>query len=295
MASTTKTYTAAAVLRLAEDGKLGLDDPIAKHLPGPYLALLASDGYDTGAITIRQVLSQTSGIYDYAFGPGSDFAEVALTDLSHRWTRRDQVEFAVRVGAPIGPPGTAYHYSDTGYILLGEIIEQKTGLSLAAALRQLLGFEALGLQSTYLESLEPVPAGVKERAHQYAGDTDSFGADPSFDLYGGGGLVATVSDMADFFAALVGGRVFHEPETLQHMLTVPAVTDSSGGAYALGISRQQFGSNACWGHGGFWGTIALSCIPSGVTIAYSVNQNEGTGPVRQRLLQLVASELGLLP
>jgi len=291
IASTTKTYTAAAILRLSEQGKLGLDDPIERYLPAELTAVLVKDGYQVDQITVRQVLSQTSGIFDYAFGPGSNFSEVALGDLQHRWTRLEQVEFAARVGDPVGPPGQQFHYSDTGYVLLGAIIERLTGLSLAEAYRQLLGFERLGLGNTYLETLEPVPPGVADRAHQYTGDLDAYAADPSFDLYGGGGLVATVADVADFYRALIGGQVFDKPETLHAMLTVPAVNEAGRLKYALGISRTEIGGESCWGHGGFWGTLGVACS-SGLAIGLSVNQNQDTGPVRQAVVELVVAALG---
>jgi len=295
IASTTKTFTAAAILRLAEQGKVDLDASIARYLPDELLAVLVSDGYQVDSIKVRQVLSQTSGIFDYAFGEGSNFGEVALGDLQHRWTRLEQVQFAARAGDPVGPPGQQYHYSDTGYVLLGAIIEQVSGLPLAQAYRQLLKFDQLGLESTWLESLEPAPAGVAERAHQYAGDLDSFDADPSFDLFGGGGLVATAEDMAEFYHALLGGKVFDDPKTLEAMLTVPAVNETGPRAYALGIARAPLAGETCWGHGGFWGTMGLACPTSGLAIGFSINQNEGTGEVRNALLELVESALASAP
>jgi len=290
IASTTKTYTAAAILRLAEQGKIDLDASIKQYLPDELTAVLVDDGYQVDSIKVRQVLSQTSGIFDYAFGEGSNFGEVALGDLHHRWTRLEQVQFAARAGDPVGPPGQQYHYSDTGYVLLGAIIEQVSGLSLAQAYRQLLKFDQLGVGSTYLESLEPTPGGIPERAHQYAGDLDSFDADPSFDLFGGGGLVATPEDMAEFYHALLGGKIFDDPKTLETMLTVPAVNETGPRAYALGIARVPIAGETCWGHGGFWGTLGAAC-PSGLAIGFSINQNEGTGEVRNGLMKVVESAL----
>ena len=92
----------------------------------------------------------TSGIYNY----GQDPAYQAAVDAepAKRWTRLEQVRFAMDHGDPVGEPGTVYAYSDTGYVLLGEIIERATGAPLADAYRTLLDFEGLHLDETYLES-----------------------------------------------------------------------------------------------------------------------------------------------
>src|SRR4051812_24387818 len=143
IASVTKTFTAAAILRLAEDGKLGLDDPIAHHLSPGTFAILRRGGYDIDRIRIRHLLQHTSGLYDYAEDPA--FQTFVVSHPHHRWTRAEQVRFAITHGKPLFAPGTDFHYSDTGYVLLGEVLERETGHTLAAAYRTLLGFERLGL------------------------------------------------------------------------------------------------------------------------------------------------------
>ena len=82
IASNTKTYVAAAILRLWEEGRLGLDDPLSMHLPAEYAEVLAGDGYDLEAITIRHLLTHTSGLYDYA--DRDLFVEAVLADPTHR-------------------------------------------------------------------------------------------------------------------------------------------------------------------------------------------------------------------
>jgi D-alanyl-D-alanine carboxypeptidase len=133
IASNTKTFTAAATLRLVEQGAIGLDDPLAERASPELVALLRQDGYAVDAITIRQLLQHTSGLYDYAEDP-NDEAEVTA-DPGRRWIRADQVREATRLGDPLGPPGQQFAYSDTGYILLGDIIERATGKTLGAAYR----------------------------------------------------------------------------------------------------------------------------------------------------------------
>src|SRR5205807_7846965 len=114
-----------------------------------------------------------------------------------------------------------YSYADTGYVILGEIVERTTGKPLPAAVSDLLKLKSLGIRSTYFESLEPPPPGALPRAHQYLGAADIHDIDPSFDLYGGGGQVSTTADLSRFFKALFQGRVFDHPETLAAGLVSP--------------------------------------------------------------------------
>jgi D-alanyl-D-alanine carboxypeptidase len=270
IASVTKTFTAAAILRLAEQGKLSLDDPISGHLSRAAAAVLRRGGYGVDAIHVKHLLQHTGGLYDYAEDPA--YQAFVVSHPRHRWTRTEQIRFATTHGKPLFPPGTDFHYSDTAYVLLGEILERQTGHGLAAAYRSLLGFDRLGLYHTYLETLEPTPAQAAPRAHQYLGTSDAAGFDPSFDLYGGGGLVSTVGDLARFYRALLGGHVFKKPATLRTMLGKPRSTRP--GDLGLGIFAESVGRESCWHHDGFWGTTVLHCPRVGVTFAITVNQAE---------------------
>src|SRR3954468_15731807 len=258
IASVTKTFTAASILRLVEQGRLGLDDPIAEHLAPATVALLRSGGYDPQAIHVRHLLMHTSGLYDYA--SDQKFVEYVLTHGRHHWTRAEQVRFAMTHGKPYAPPGTEFHYADTGYVLLGEIVERTTGQPLGSAFRRLLGYAKLGLTATYLESLEPRPQAALPRAHQYYQRIDATGFDPSFDLYGGGGLVSSVSDLGRFYRALLGGRVFEKASTLKTMLGNPnsrRIADLGMGIFSNRIGGRS--GEDCWAHSGFWGTTVIHC------------------------------------
>ena len=178
VASVTKTFVAASILRLYEEGKIKLDDPINRYLPKEYNAILDAGGYPTNVITVRQLLTHTSGIFDYARAP--EYYAAVTGDPKHRWTRMEQVQDAVKWGKPYFAPGKGYNYSDTGYVLLGEMIERFSGKPLALALRTVLNFKKLKLDETYLETLEPKPAGVKELSHPYLGETDIIDFDPSW-------------------------------------------------------------------------------------------------------------------
>src|SRR5262249_28581674 len=151
-------FVAAATLRLVESGRVRLDAAIERYLAPSTLALLREGGYDTRAILVRHLLTHTSGLFDYAEDPA--YQQFVLSHGGHRWTRAEQLRWAVEHGKPYSAPGKEFHYADTGYILLGELLQRATGKGLGPALRGLLGYQRLGLRRTYLETLEPRPAGA---------------------------------------------------------------------------------------------------------------------------------------
>ena len=106
IASITKTYVAAAVLRLVEDGRLDLDAPIERVLSPASVATLREGGYRPEAITVRMLLQHTSGVYDYA-GDETYIAHV-MQEPARRWTRAQQLEWAMTAGAPSGAPGEVF-------------------------------------------------------------------------------------------------------------------------------------------------------------------------------------------
>jgi D-alanyl-D-alanine carboxypeptidase len=276
IASNTKTFVAAAVLRLAEAGELDVDDPIARHLPEEFVVMLEGDGYDTEEIKVRHLLTHTSGLFD----PTSmdRYTELIVADPTHHWTRAEQLQIAMDWGDPHGDPGRFYTYCDPGYGLLGAIIEQASGQPMAAAVRELVGYDRLGLGSTWWETLEPKPDGIPGRAHQYVGDFDLFDAHPSYDLYGGGGLVSTVGDLARFYRALFTGGVFDDPATAEIMLTTIDGVEPLPGArppgYRMGIWVVEIEGFTTYRHTGFLGTLATYVPELDLALGLTVNQNQ---------------------
>lgn len=262
IASVTKTFVAATVLRLVETGVLKLDDRLADRIAPELDAILRGDGYATGEITLRQVLSHTAGLNDHAQSP--DFVAVWLADPLTHWPRERHIEKLAAWTAPVGRPGERFAYSDSGYVLLGDVIERATGKPLAAAVRALVGLDALGLEATWWEQAEAARA---QRAHQRLDGTDTYHWDATFDLYGGGGLVATVPDIARFFNALLSGKVFEKPETLALMLSAQGLPAES--PYRLGIFEYDFAGHTAFGHAGFWGTLVAHEPATGRTFAAS--------------------------
>jgi D-alanyl-D-alanine carboxypeptidase len=305
LASVTKSFVGAATLRLVEDGELSLKGTLDDLLPSEYLDLLRRGGYDTGSITLRHLLAHTSGIYDFAasaYDPSipDSFDDAIARDPTHRWTRMEQIEFAMTHGKPYGPPGAFFAYSDANACLVGEILEGKTRLDLGAAMRTLLDYERLGLRSTWLESIELEPDELPQLSHQYEADVDVAGIDPSVDLYGGGGLMSTCRDIATFFRALLHGDVFRKPETLATMLTtsddVPRSPetglDDSPADAGLYIFKAELDGATWWGHDGYWGTAALTCPERDVTIV--AGNQQAKMPKEFRRAEIVERASGLI-
>jgi D-alanyl-D-alanine carboxypeptidase len=275
LASITKTYVAAAALRLHEDGRLDLQAPITRYLPKTWMQLLATDGYQPGDITVRHLLTHTSGLADHAQAPQFITALKAHPDT--RWTREGDLQDLVAWTDPVGKPGEKYFYSDTGYVLLGAIIERVTGQDLPQAVRSLLRLDALGVPGTWWERYES-DAG-RTRAHQWFEGVDTYAWDPSMDLYGGGGLVAPPIDVAVFFDALLSGRVFKKADTLALMQS--AVGLPTGSPYRMGVFAYDFEGTAAVGHSGFWGTLVAREPTSGRTISGAVTDRTDYPTLKQ--------------
>jgi D-alanyl-D-alanine carboxypeptidase len=275
IASITKTFTAAAIYRLGELGQLSTSDPIERHLSPATLSMLRGAGYDPNRVTIDHLLTHTSGLRDFAIS--EPYLLAVLVDPARRWSRADQLALAMSLGAPLWQPGHGYEYSDTGYILLGEIIETATGQQLGAAYRSLLRLSTLGLAATYQESIDAVPATAGPRALQdFLPGMDNQLIDASVDLWGGGGLVSDARDLALFMQALLEGKIL-ERSSLQAMLRL-ALPGTAAPAGAHGIYRFDAAGSTCWGHDAFWGSVALHCPSLGVTVVGSFNASELAQP-----------------
>lgn len=257
IASLTKTFVATSVLRLREKGLVTIDAPITDYISKEHIDILKKGGYDPYKITLKQCMMHTSGLFDYAEG-NMDYITEASKDPTKRWTRTEQIQWAMDHGQPYGQPGEIHHYSDTGYVLLGEIIERKTGMGLAEGMRDLLKFDALGMSSTWLESLEDRPEGLPSSVKRYFEDIDASSWDNSVDLYGGGGLQSTTRDLATFLQALFSNQIYEQAETLPVMLlksehTAPLAEYRLGLGY---IKGKKSGVEA-YMHSGFWGSLFM--------------------------------------
>ncbi|MFT5890939.1 MAG: D-alanyl-D-alanine carboxypeptidase [Dokdonia sp.] len=258
IASLTKTFVATSILRLREKGLVNIDAPITDYISKEHSTILEKGGYDPSKITLKHCMMHTSGLFDYAEG-NREYITEATKAPTKRWTRTEQIQWAMDHGTPQGQPGETFHYSDTGYVLLGEIIERKTGMGLAEGMRDLLKYDALGMSSTWLESLEDRPDGLPSSVKRYMQDLDASSWDNSVDLYGGGGLQSTTRDLVTFLQALFSNQIYEQPETLPVMLLKSEYTGDPLAEYRLGfgyMKGKKTGIEA-YMHSGFWGTFFM--------------------------------------
>lgn len=257
VASLTKTFVAAATLRLVEQGQLQLDDPVGPLLSASIGARLAGDGYDLDRVTVRMLLTHTAGVFDYAQHPL--YLARVLSDPAHIWTREEQIAFAVDHGAPVGASGELFAYSDTGYLLLGDILERATGRPLAEAVSRLLRLEDYGISHTWFEGLVAEPFDAPARARQGVGALGASEIHPSADLFGGGGLLSTPADLARYLRLLLHGDILCADTVRMMMAPTPQSLAAGGGGYGMGLARRSVAGEDCYGHGGFWGVVAWYC------------------------------------
>src|SRR5829696_216314 len=239
--SITKTFVATVVLQLVAEGRLDLDDSVARWLPN-----LLRNG---NRITIRQLLSHRSGLFDY-----TDDRHVFQPYWSQPrfvWTPQRLIALAASHPLVFTPPGAHFAYSSTNYLVLGLIVERVTGTALARQLRERI-FRPLGLHDT---SFVPGAWPALGEAHGFrapshdgvvsAGatvtDTASYSASWA---WAAGGIVSSADDLARFFAALLGGRVLRSG-LLRAMETTPPP-----GRYGLGLAVFQTRCGRAWGHTG---------------------------------------------
>lgn len=256
IASITKTFVAASVLRLWEDGRLDLDASIDGFLDPEIDSLLRSDGYETEDITVRHLLMHASGMADHT---GGGYVEQVFSDPTRVWTPFDQVETLFEDTDPLSEPGDQYTYSDTGYVLLGEILKAVTALSLHQAVRELLDLDQLDLPTLYWDEIEQPREGIGARAHQWIDEFDIFAIHGSMDGHGGGGLVASVEDVSKFYHALFNDQVFVDSATLGLMMAAPGHPSDS--PYRLGVFTYEVAGYDAFHHGGFWG-VYVTHVPS---------------------------------
>ena len=294
IASMTKTYVATAILRLVEQGKLSLDQNISDLVSAKTDSLFTQFGFEPSKITVAQLLSHKSGIPNYV---GTELFNYRLAnEPQYRWTRDEQIKLALKHG-PLYPPVTGFEYTDTNYLLLTEIIEYLTDMPFNKAISELIGFEKLGLNETWFYTIDDYPKNSKPLIHQYVPRTNehTYDIDPSCDLYGGGGIVATTKDAAIFFYQLFNGGIFENKETLSLMFTDVKLegnaSESGPCSYLLGIEECQIGNLKSYGHTGYWGTV-FRYFPEldAVIVFYVVNEAE-FGNIELELIEEITSVL----
>lgn len=284
IASITKLYTAAIVMRLCEQGLLALDDPMAKYLPKELVQgihVYKGQDYST-QITIRQLLSHSSGIADYYDQKGADgksLFEIFVENPDRRWSVDQTIERAKKDLKPRFPPGERTFYSDTNFQLLGKIIEAVAGTSVQAAYGQLI-FQPLGLKHTYLVGYggdQVLPSALP--AEVFSKNTNITKVRSNGSYWADGGIVSTAEEMIVFLKALNEGRVVSRNSLGQmhawRKWRFPL-------EYGLGTMlfsfprpmRTLMRMPPLWGHSGSTGSFLFYCDASDLYLAGTIDQTD---------------------
>jgi D-alanyl-D-alanine carboxypeptidase len=244
--SNTKTFVAVVVLQLVAEGKVELDVPIERYLPG----LVRGEGIDGRTITVRQLLQHTSGLPNYTAYIGLEKFE----DIQHRYVQpRELLDRALEHPADFAP-GTKWEYSNTNYLLAGLLIEHVTGRPVAEQVTERV-IDRIGLRDTYwpevgdqdIDGRHPHGYAVADNASDRVIDATEL--DPSWG-WAAGALISTPSDLNKFFSALLGGRLLDAARLAEMRKTVEAEI-WPGARYGLGlVSTPLTCGGEYWGHGG---------------------------------------------
>ncbi len=289
MASVTKLFTAALIMRLVEEGELALDDTVGSILP-------AIDNVP-GNMKIRYLLKHRSGLADILASPGA--ANSWLLDPNHLWDPISTIE--TFGGDPLFAQGAAFSYSNTNYVLLGRIIEEVTGTSLAEALRSRF-FDPLAMDRTAFRPAEelggllvPGWSSLSQPA-TYTDDMTTF-LSPCFSsmVGGAGALVSRPWDIARFNRALFSGALL--ASATMDTMRVCTNVNMGGGAtgYGFGTMRYIFAGRTYFGHGGDingFTQLSIHDQPDSVTLVLSINRNDAPrGPIAAAILGIAFEQL----
>ena len=262
--SLTKQFTAAAIMKLVEQGKLALDDPLSKYVPE----------FDTGGrtVTIRQLLNHTSGIPNYTQQPGYPlkFAPLLLSDSE---------VLQLVAGKPFDfEPGKSWRYSNTNYYLLSMIVARLGGRPYGDVL-QAEFFGPLGLTHTRFGSEAAIIPG-RAQGYIFAADTNSLINDAPINMTqtgGAGSLISTAGDLVRWQIALTNGRAVR-PASYHDMITSTAPMGSAGaGAYGFGLIIDQLDGQPRITHtGGINGfSSSLTWLPDSQLRTAVISNSEG--------------------
>lgn len=283
--SVTKQFTAAAIMKLQEEGKLSVNDKLAKYYP---------DFPHAGEITLAQLLHHTSGVHNYTADASFGRSDAALTRTTEEWVDH----FAHMAKTQDFEPGTKWNYSNTGYFLLGAIVEKVEHRPLAQVLHDRF-FGPLGMTHTALDDERQIVLG---RASGY--DSEGPGKFTNAKLIsmtvpaGAGSIRSTATDLVRWTQALQGGKVV-KPESLKAMDTAglleganvdPAKRDTG---YGYGLTFKTIEGHKRIAHGGgiFGFSSFLADYPDDhiqyAVIANSIGKDVGTAKIAPKIERIL--------
>jgi D-alanyl-D-alanine carboxypeptidase len=299
IASATKLYTTAIILRLVAAGKLDLATPVVELVEGIQRLHLYKGTDYTPRMTVRHLLSQTSGLPDYFQGKprkGSSLEEELRSGSDRAWHLDDVLRISRGMGAKF-PPGTPKKalYSDTNFQLLGAIIERVDGRPYAEAVdHHVVGVLGLGDTWVYVDPADDRPVSLRDGAKRadIPEAMTSFGPD--------GGIVATVDDLMSLLRAFFEGRLFPE-SFLPGLMVFNRIFFPL--QYGVGISRFRLprvlsplsAPPDLIGHSGLSGAFAFMDRDSGAYLAGTVNNIDKPDRSFRMMLALLRAYLHQRP
>lgn len=279
--SVTKQFTAAAILLLAEQGKLKLSDTLDAFLPD----------YPTGQykITLQQMLNHTSGLANYL-----DNSETMA--MAKNYAELDTVVAQLAKDDMVFAPGSQYQYSNTAYILLGKVIEVASKQSYQQFMHTHI-FAKAGMTDTYVVTSK----NNRTKASGYTRkqeNPDSYFAADYVDyswIHAAGAIASTTNDMAKWSHALATGKVI-QSSSYQLMTTITKLTDGSEVPYGLGVDIYPISGQKVISHrGGVPGFQSWSAYFPEQNVYGIILSNDETTHPGPSLLHMLAKELGLMP
>ncbi|KQX52916.1 MULTISPECIES: serine hydrolase domain-containing protein [unclassified Streptomyces] len=251
--SITKTFTATVLLQLQAEGRIDLDDPVEKWLPG----VVRGNGHDGRGITVRQLLNHTSGIYSYTADPAFQEKVFGPGFLEHRydtWTPRQLVAVAMS-HEPDFAPGTSWNYSNTNFVLAGMVIEKVTGRPYGKAVENRiikpLKLRATTVPGTRTAMPEPSSPAYSKLSRDVDAPVHEVSAlNPSI-AGAAGEIISDSRDLQTFYRALLKGRLLTGDGLREMTTTVPISPDFPNVSYGLGLMKEKLScGKEVWGHGG---------------------------------------------
>lgn len=232
-ASTGKLVTAALVAQQISAGRLTFTTPVDDVLPASETAGL----FTAPGATVEQLLGHTSGAADYFGDPvarGPRFVPQLLAAPDHFWHPAELLAFSRERQRPVAEPGVRFHYSDTGYVLLGRVLEEVTGQPLERLARDRV-LDPLGMAGSAFWLREPGPEHI---APLWLGGVEASGFRSLSCDWAGGGIVSTLDDLARLGGALTDGTLV--APGLWDRMAQPRNRFRAGIHYCLGVMQLRF-------------------------------------------------------
>jgi D-alanyl-D-alanine carboxypeptidase len=257
--SISKQFTAAAILMLQEDGKLSIDDPVGKYVPG------LTRGNE---VTIRQILSHTSGYQDYwpeDYVMTPMLAPESAQQILDTWARKP-LDFE---------PGTQWQYSNTNYVIAGRIVESVTGQPLMELLTRRI-FRPLGMTSVWNSDETKLTQADATAYYRHAlGPLRIAPKEGRGWMFAAGELAMTAHDLALWDESLIAQSIL-KPESYKQMFTEVKLKDGKGTHYGLGVEvRDRDGHRSIEHSGEVSGFVSDNevLVDDGVAVAVLTNQD----------------------